>query len=91
MMQLVDNAEVGGRLVNAHWRVYRLGADDSSLLLGDRPLIPIGGCSSEECVWALPLSPSVPFVAANAASVAANFDRPGGTLLRQRMNESTMN
>lgn len=91
MQGLVDNPEVGSYLINAHWRVYRLEPGNGSFLLGDRPLVRIGGYSSEDCLWALPLLPSAVFVAANAASTAAKLDGANGPLLRQRINEFTMN
>ena len=91
MQKLVDNPEVGRRLINAHWRVYRLGPDDGSFLLGDRPLIRTAGYKSDDCVWALPLSPSAIFIAANKARVSARLDRAAVSELRQRINESTMN
>jgi hypothetical protein len=53
---LVDNPTVGRHVINAHWREYRLGADDGSFLLGDRPLIRIAGYSDPKCIWSLPLS-----------------------------------
>ena len=87
---VVDNPEVGCYLLNAHWRVDHLERGQGSFLLGDRPLIRTAGYSSEECIWALPLSPSAVFVAANAASAVAKLDRSSGPLLRKRINESTM-
>lgn len=91
MQRLVDNRQVGGRLINAQWRVCSLGPDDGTFLLGDRPLIRTGGYSSDDCVWALPLSPSVVFIAANTVRVAAKLDRASRSELRHRINESTMN
>ena len=37
-IRLVDNQEVGGRLINARWRVVHLGPRDGTLILSDRPL-----------------------------------------------------
>ncbi|RTL72536.1 MAG: DUF4238 domain-containing protein [Hyphomicrobiales bacterium] len=91
MQKLVDNPEVGRRLINAQWRVYRLGSGDGSFLLGDRPLIRTAGYSRDDCVWALPLSPEAVFVAANTEAVAAKLDQATGCELRERINESTMN
>ncbi len=37
--KLVDNAEVGRRLINAHWHVVRFTNADGTLVLSDRPLM----------------------------------------------------
>jgi hypothetical protein len=91
MQRLVDNPEVGRHLINAQCRVYSLSPRDGSFLLGDRPLIRLGGYSDPACIWALPLSPHAVFVAANAKRVIGSFDRAKGPALRKRVNESTMN
>lgn len=33
IQRLVDNPKVGGKLINGHWHVVRLGAHDGSLVL----------------------------------------------------------
>ena len=65
IQQLVDNPEVGGRLINAHWHMVRLGLIDGTLVLSDRPLIRIRGYEHPGAAWVLPLTPKAAFVAVN--------------------------
>ena len=65
IQRLVDNPEVGGRLVKAHWHVVHLGPFDGSFVLADRPLIRTHGYDHPGTVWVLPLTPTTAFVAAN--------------------------
>lgn len=59
---LVNNPNVGGRLINAHWTVRRLDPYDGSLVLADRPLIRIHGYESPRATWVLPLTPHAVFI-----------------------------
>ena len=63
-IRLVDNLKIGGNLINAHWRVVRLGPRDGTLILSDRPLVRLFGCENPKAAWFLPLSPKVVFSAA---------------------------
>lgn len=65
IQRLVDNPEVGGRLVNALWYIKHLGEHEGSLVLSDRPLIRIRGYDHPGAVWALPLTPKAAFIAVN--------------------------
>lgn len=65
IQRLVDNPEVGGRLINAHWYVKHLGEHDGSLVLADRPLIRIRGYDHPGAAWVLPLTPKAAFIAVN--------------------------
>ena len=62
---LVDNPQVGKRLINAHWGVKWLGSFDGSFVLSDRPLIRIHGYDNPGAIWALPLTPKAAFIGAN--------------------------
>ena len=63
-IRLVDNQNIGGRLINAHLRVVRLGPQDGTLILSDRPLVRLFGCDNPKAAWFLPLSPIAVFYAA---------------------------
>lgn len=65
IQKLVDNPEVGGKLVNAHWYVKHLEELDGSLVLADRPLIRIRGYDHPGAAWVLPLTPKAAFIAVN--------------------------
>jgi hypothetical protein len=69
---LVDNATVGGKLINCHWHAVRLGEFDGSLVLADRPLIRLRGYDHPGATWVLPLTPKAAFVAVNHG---ANLER----------------
>ncbi len=57
IQKLVDNPRVGGKLINSHWRVVRLGPHDGTLVLADRPLVRLNGYDHPEAAWFLPLDP----------------------------------
>ena len=65
VQRLVDNPNVGRRLINAHWDVRRLNSLSGSLTLSDRPLIRINGFDQTGAAWLLPLSPDSAFIACN--------------------------
>ena len=62
-IRLVDNPKMGGRLINAHWQVVRLGPRDGTLILSDRPLVRVLGYDNPKAAWFLPLSPKAVFYA----------------------------
>jgi hypothetical protein len=72
IQRLVDNSEVGGKLINAHWHVVRVGPFDGSFVLSDRPLIRLRGYDHPGAAWVLPLTPKDAFVAVNHP---ANLER----------------
>ena len=87
---LVENRSVGGRLINAIWRVYHLGPTDGTLLLADRPLFRWKGYHDPACFWMLPLTPRAIFIAANNPSTARAFDRASRQRFCKRANENTI-
>jgi Protein of unknown function (DUF4238) len=88
--KLVDNAEVGGRLINAAWRVYHLRQTDGTLLLADRPLVRCKGYDEPASFWMLPLTPKAVFVAANSQATVHAFDRASGHRFRKRANANSI-
>jgi hypothetical protein len=86
----VENPKVGGRLVNAAWRVYHLRDSDGTLILGDRPLFRWRGFDHPDCFWLLPLTPTAVFVAANHAKTIHALNRATGLRLRKAANQNTI-
>jgi hypothetical protein len=84
VQKLVENADVGLRVVNARWDVVRFSHADGTLILSDRPLLRTHGYSHPSAITFLPLTPRVLFVAAAAPqSVAKLLSGPPHQLLRQ--------
>ena len=63
IQRIVDNPEIGPRLINMHWQVKHIGNHDGKMILSDRPLIQIGGIDDPNTAWAMPLTPTCAFVA----------------------------
>lgn len=72
VQKLTDNPRVGGKLINGHWMIKKLGEYDGSFVLSDRPLIRLRGFDHPGAAWALPLTPKDAFVAVNHS---ANMQR----------------
>lgn len=91
VQKLVDNPAVGQRLINGHWYIRRLGADDGSLVLADRPLIRIHGYDRPGATWVLPLTPKVAFLACNATENLRRLVRLSGQRFVKEVNRSSVN
>lgn len=69
---LVDNQKLGPILINSHWRTVTLKPGEESFVLADRPLMRFRGLGDPDCLWVLPLTPLMAFVAApQAATIQA--------------------
>ena len=53
VQRLVDNPNIGGRLINGQWQLVRLGGRDGTFVLADHPVVRL----PERGVWFLPLGP----------------------------------
>lgn len=62
---IIDNAEVGQHVVNMPWAVINVSGSKHTLLTADRPLYRELGLDNPQAIWALPLSPTYLFAAAN--------------------------
>lgn len=91
IQRMVDDPAVGGRLINAHWAVRRLGRGDGQLVLSDRPLIRINGYNHPGAVWVLPLAPSAAFIACNHPSNLGILQRLSGQRFVKETNRSSVN
>jgi hypothetical protein len=90
IQKLVDNPAVGQRLINAHWYIRHLGADDGTFVLADRPLIRIHGYDRPGATWILPLAPKVAFLACNAAENVQRLARLSGPRFVKQVNRSSV-
>jgi hypothetical protein len=76
----VDNEEIGQHVINMPWAIIDLSRSKHSLLTADRPLYRELGLDDPKAIWAVPLSPTHLFAAANTEQtlrslVAAKPDR----------------
>jgi hypothetical protein len=88
--KLVDNKEVGGKLINSIWLIVRVGVFDGSFLLGDRPVIRTFGYDHPNAIWALPLSPKIVFLAANQKTNAVELKRMPVARLVKAVNKHSV-
>jgi hypothetical protein len=91
IQRLVDNPKIGGRLINAHWHVVRIGPFDGSLVLSDRPLIRLRGYDHPGAAWVLPLTPNAAFVALNHPSNLERIKRVAPQRFAKEVNASSVN
>ncbi len=91
IQRIVDNPEVGGRLINAHWYVKHLGEYDGSLVLADRPLIRIRGYDHPGAAWVLPLTPKAAFIAVNHPENLKRMQRVTPQRFAKQTNYSSAN
>jgi hypothetical protein len=91
IQRLVDNPKIGGRLINAHWHVVRIGPFDGSLVLSDRPLIRFRGYDHPGAAWVLPLTPKTAFVALNHPSNLERIKRVTPQRFAKEVNASSVN
>lgn len=90
IQKLVDNPEVGRRLINAFWHLRRLGEADGTLLLADRPLIRIHSFDRPGAAWVLPLTPKAAFIACNSAENLRRLTRLSAERFVKEVNRSSV-
>jgi hypothetical protein len=91
IQRLVDNPEVGGRLINAYWHAVRLGPLDGSLVLSDRPLLRLRGYDHPGAAWILPLTPKAAFVAVNHPANLVRIRRVSPRRFAKQANADSAN
>jgi Protein of unknown function (DUF4238) len=89
--KLVDNKEVGGKILRMKWWLWDFSSEQHDLLLADQPCIFTKGIDNPDLVIALPIGPSKAFMATRTERVATllRAQRPKDLLMR--MNESSLN
>lgn len=89
--KLVDNAEIGEKILRMKWWLWDFTGEQADLLLADQPCIFTQGIDDPDLVIALPVGPSRAFMATKTDRVATIMreQRPKDLLIR--MNESSLN
>jgi Protein of unknown function (DUF4238) len=87
---VIDNKTIGEKVLKLTWIVRDLSSAKHELLLGDNPLISVGGLDAPSTLLALPLSPRQIFVACLSSETARAFERANSSVLVARANESTI-
>lgn len=92
LRRVVDHSATGLRLLNASWHVIKLGVNDGTLVLSDRPSELSKGVFSNCAgwVWALPLTPKSLFVATNDQGVLDEINSVSRRRLGMRVNTSSV-
>lgn len=75
LQQITDNPKIGSTLLRAHWILVELTGTTQALVLSDRPMIRTLAYDHPMTVWALPLSPTTIFCAANARNAIERIRR----------------
>lgn len=91
IQKLVDNRDIGARLINAQWHVARVQPLDGTFVLSDRPLIRLNAFDHPNGAWILPLTPSVIFVAMNSPDDLVRLKRMTGQRLVKTINSLSAN
>ena len=90
VQNVVDNPEVGGKLVNAHWGMANVASGGVSLVLADRPLIRTHGYEHPHVVWALPITPWHLLIAANDLADLRRILNASPKTLAKKTNVSSL-
>jgi hypothetical protein len=87
--ELVDNPEIGTKLLKLNWWLWDF-SDGHSLLLSDHPCVFTGGIDSDNLLVALPISPHKAFFATRGERVATLMRRQTQKSLSAALNESSL-
>ena len=88
--ELVDQAEIGNRILSMKWWLWDFAREQNDLLLADQPCIFTTGIDNADLVIALPIGPRKAFLATRSERVAAILRRQRPKDLLMRMNESSL-
>lgn len=61
---IIDDKDIGERIINMRWAIVDLSTAGRSLLTGDVPLMASHALDKRQCILSLPVSPTQVFVAA---------------------------
>ena len=89
--ELVNNPEVGEKILRMKWWIWDFTGEQNDLLLGDPPCIFTEGIDKPDLVIALPIGPRKAFMATKSDYVATIMRRQRPKDLLVRMNESSVN
>ena len=88
--ELVDNKEVGTKILHLHWCLWDFTDAKHELLLADNPCIFTGGIDAPELIVALPISPTKAFLGTRGDQTAAMVRQQSPGTLVVRINESSV-
>lgn len=87
---LIENDEVGTVMLRMNWNSVEFAPPFPDLLLGDNPLVMTHAVKDPRCAIALPMTPSVLFIATHSQEATEQLLERGGDRLVPLMNESTL-
>jgi len=88
--KLVDNPEIGNKILRMKWWVWDFSAVSHDLLVADHPCIFTCGIDDPNLVIALPISPKKAFMTTCSDRVAEIMRRQDARHLAARLNESSV-
>lgn len=89
--ELVDNPEIGTKILKMKWWLWDFNETPYDLLLSDNPCIFVQGIDDPNCVIALPIHPRKAFMATQSYEVAKVMRNQRPRDLAVRLNESSVN
>ncbi len=89
--ELVDNQEIGTKILKMKWWLWDFSEAPYDLLLSDHPCIFVHGLDDPDCVIALPIHPRKAFMATRSDEVAKIMRNQRQRDLAVRLNESSVN
>jgi hypothetical protein len=88
--ELVDNRDVGTKILHLRWWLWDFSRARHELLLADNPCIFGGAIGAPELIVALPVSPTKAFLATRGDRTAAMLRGQDPKMLAMRLNESSV-
>ena len=88
--KLVDNREVGTKILHLRWWLWDFCNAKHELLLADNPCIFTGEIDTPELTVALPISPTKAFLATRGDLTAAKLRQQSPSTLVVKLNESSV-
>ncbi|MCP4242792.1 MAG: DUF4238 domain-containing protein, partial [bacterium] len=88
--ELVNNPQVGEKILRMKWWLWDFTREKNSLLLADHPCIFTKGIDDADLVIALPIGPRKAFMATRSDRVATIMRRRRPKDLLMRINESSL-
>lgn len=88
--KLVDNPEIGLKILRMKWWLWDFTREHNDLLLADHPCVFTAGIDDSDLVIALPIGPRKAFMATSTDRVATIMRRQRPKDLLMRLNESSL-
>ena len=88
--EMIDNAEIGGKLLQLRWWLWRFSEQDHDLLLSDNPCIFAGGIDNPHLAVVLPLGPRIAFLATRGEMLADLLAKADSKTLSRNLNDASI-